>query len=181
MDGMKAPFTLYFEGTGSALTGSFVNGDVRITSTSASFEENKLRLHFQPSKTTLEASLTDGGLKGKHGDARAMNSFTASKYCTCSDEGEAGPEIMGNWEVADVRWRLTIRRKGSDTMATVVRSDAGLGPLTGRFNGAFFSLSYFDGVQAATLEIEPRRDHGLDLVWRVPGEDAKKYTAFRSK
>ena len=39
---LKVPFTMYFEGSGTALTGSFVNGDARAPSTSGSFEAGAL-------------------------------------------------------------------------------------------------------------------------------------------
>ena len=41
-------------------------------------------------------------------------------------------------------------------------------------------LRYFDGKRAAILEIEPRKDEGLDLVWKEPGQGSRKYKAARS-
>jgi len=87
---------------------------------------------------------------------------TASQFCSCASEGDAGPDISGTWEAPDSIWRLTIRRQCDDTLATVSRPSGELGPLAGRSDGLTFMLHYFDGVRAAVLEIERRKDGGLD-------------------
>jgi hypothetical protein len=177
---LKFPFTIHFEGSGTSFSGAFVNGDTRVPSTSGSFEGGVVRLSFGRLGTRLEAKLADGGLTGSYGsEEQELRPFTASAYCTCSFEGEAGPEIMGAWEVSDTGWRVAIRRKGEDTLATVSRPDGELGPLAGRFDGASFTLRYFDGTRAAVLEIEQRKDAELDLVWKEPGTGVKKYRAVR--
>lgn len=40
-------------------------------------------------------------------------------------------------------------------------------------------LHFFDGVRAAVLEIEPRKDGSLDLKFTEPGKDEKKYRAVQ--
>jgi hypothetical protein len=180
---LKVPFTIHFEGSGTTITGSFVNGDSRVRSTSGNFTNGELRLSFDELGTRLEAFTVAGGdLKGTYaGSKHGTLPFTASAYCTCGSEGEAGPEIMGTWMVPDAGWRLTIRRKGEDTLAALTRPDGSLGPLSGRFDGVSFMLHYFDGRLAALLEIEPRKDNGLDLIWKAPGEDPRKHSALRAK
>src|SRR5262245_26419947 len=141
---LKVPFTIHFELSGKTLTGSFVNGDTRVSSTEGSFEAGTVRLTFGASGTRLEATLADGQLKGAIGSGgRDMHPFTASQFCSCGPEGEAGPDISGTWEAPDSNWRLTIRRKGDDTVATVSRPGGELGPLAGRFDGVTFMLRYF--------------------------------------
>lgn len=175
---LNVPFTIHFESNGKTLTGSFVNGDTRISSTEGSFAAGAVRLTFGASGTRLEATLADGQLKGTIGsDGQGMHPFTASPYCSCAIEGDAGPDISGAWEVPDSGLRLTIRRKGDDTLATVARPSGELGPLAGRFDGLTFLLRYFDGVRAAVLEIEQRKDGGLDLKFTEPSTDVKKYRA----
>lgn len=132
---LKVPFTIHFEGNGTTVSGSFVNGDSRVRSTSGSFANGELRLSFDEIGTKLEAFTVAGGdLKGTYaGSKQGTLPFTASAYCTCGSEGEAGPEVMGTWTVPDATWRLVIQRKGEDTLATLSRPDNSLGPLTGRF------------------------------------------------
>ncbi|HKQ74063.1 MAG TPA: hypothetical protein VJ810_10210 [Blastocatellia bacterium] len=178
---LKVPFIIHFESNGKKLTGSFVNGDTRIASTEGSFEAGSVRLTFGASDTRLEATLADGQLNGAYGSgAQDMHPFTASQFCSCGSEGDAGPDISGTWEARDSSWRLTIRRKGDDTLATVSRPSGELGPLAGHFDGVTFMLHYFDGVRAAVLEIEQSKDGGLDLKFTEPGTDVKKYRAVQA-
>ena len=178
---LKVPFTIHFESNGKTFTGSFVNGDTRVSSTEGSFEAGAVRLTFGTSGTRLEARLVEGELKGAIGSGgQDMHPFTASQFCACGSEGDAGPDISGTWEAPDSSWRLTIRRKGEDTLATVSRPSGELGPLAGRSDGLTFMLHYFDGVRAAVLEIEQRKDGGLDLKFKEPGTDVKKYRAVQA-
>lgn len=177
---LKVPFTMMFEGDGATLAASIVNGDARIRSTSGSFDGKAVRLEFEQTGARLEAALGEGGLKGTFGSTRTgMNPFQAGAYCTCGFPGEAGPEIMGTWDLPEGGGRLVIRRAGDDTMAVLSRGGDEIGPLSGRFNGAFFELSYFDGSRAAVLEIEPRKDGRLDVSWMEPGVATKKLVAIR--
>jgi len=186
---LKVPFRIDFEGNANAFKGSLVNGDAQIPSTSGGFSDGKILLTFDRSGAKLEASLADGELKGDVKSASGTHPFTAARFCTCGFEGEAGPDIAGNWEVPNVfggpssaGWRLEIRRIGEDTLATIRHSDSEEpGPLSGRFDGLVFSLRYFDGNRAAMLEIEPNKSGGLDLVYTEPGKDAKKLKAISVK
>jgi hypothetical protein len=177
---LSVPFTIHFEPNGKTLTGSFVNGDTRASSTEGTFEAGTVRLTFGTSSKRLEAKLADGQLKGTYESNGQMHPLTASKFCACGPEGEAGPDISGTWEAPDEGLRLAIRRKGDDTLATVSRPSGELGPLAGRFDGLTFALHYFDGLHAAVLEIEQRKDGGLDLKFTEPGTDARKYRAVQA-
>src|SRR5262245_34907572 len=76
---LNGPFTIHFEPNGKTLTGSFVNGDTRVSSTEGSFEAGSVHLTFGASGTRLEAMLTDGQLKGTIGsDGQNRHPFTAS-------------------------------------------------------------------------------------------------------
>ena len=177
---VKVPFTLEFLGTEHKLTGSLLNGDSRVTSTTGSFDNKTLRLVFGSLGTRFEASLANGELKGTYHSRNGAIPFTASAYCTCSYEGEAGPDTTGVWQSSDSEWRLQIRRKGEDTIATLSQGSDEAGPFWGRFDGAVFNLHHFDGVRAALLEIEPRKDNGLDVIFTEPGRDVRKFKATRA-
>ena len=169
---LKVPFTIHFEGSGKALRGSIVNGDKRVSSTSGSFEDGVLRLAFDRAK--VQATLAEGQLTGAFESAGRKIPFTASAYCTCGVEGDAGPDQTGTWAVDDAWWRFAIRRAGDDTIVSGLE----VGPLSGRFDGIAFQLHYFDGVRAALLELEPK-DGGLMFAWKVPGAEVKRYRAIR--
>lgn len=169
---MKIPFTIHFEGSGKGLRGSIVNGDKRLSSTAGSFEDGVLRLSFDRSKA--QATLADGQLTGAFESAGRKIPFTASAYCTCGVEGEAGPDTSGTWAVDDAWWRFAIRRAGDDTIVSGLE----VGPLSGRFDGISFQLHYFDGARAAVMELEPK-DGGLMLAWKVPGAEVRRYRAIK--
>lgn len=174
---LNVPFTIHFESSGKRLTGSFLNGDTQVSSTEGTFEGGRVRLTFGPTGTRLEGVVTDDQLKGTYGSGQQMHPFTATKFCSCGPVPDEGPDISGAWEVPDSNLRLTIRRKGDETLATILHSSSELGPLAGSFDGLAFMLNYFDGARAAVLEIGPRKDGGLDLKLTEPGTDAKKYRA----
>lgn len=178
---LSVPFRIDFAHDGKTLKGSFINGDTHVTSTEGSVEGGIVRLTFGASGTRLEARLEDGQLKGTYGGGgQEMRPFTASQFCSCGFEGEAGPDISGTWEVPDSNLRLTIRRKGDDTLAVVSRQGDELGPISGRYDGLTFKLHYFDGVRAAVLDIEEGKDGGLDLIFSEPGSEVKKYRAVKA-
>jgi hypothetical protein len=94
---LKIPFTIHFEPNGKALTGSFVNGDTRVSSTEGSFEAGLVRLTFGASGTRLEATLANEDLEGTYGSGgQDMHPVTASKFCPCGSEGDAGTGYLGN-------------------------------------------------------------------------------------
>lgn len=178
----KVPFTLFFEGSAANLSGFLANGEARVKSSSGELSGTTLRLQFQPSGLEVEGTLTNGQLNGtmrtaKYGELR----FTAAAYCTCSFDGEAGPDVAGSWQAQDAGWRIVLRRMGEDTFADVSTPSATIGPLSGRFDGVSFNLRYFDGTRAAWLEMEPSKDGGLDLLWKSPEDGSKKLKAVRVK
>lgn len=178
--GLKIPFTLFFSGDASALTAAFVNGPARVVSKPGTFANGQIRIAF-PSTATLEATLADDQLKGAYRDAKGQSHpFSASAYCTCGSEGEPGPDMKGMWLSAENGWRVKIDRNGDDTWATLSRPAGDLGPLSGRFDGVSFMLHYFDGSNAALLEMEPRKDGQADLVLKTPGEAPQKFRASRA-
>ena len=177
---VKVPFTLEFQGTADKLTASLVNGDSRIHSTSGSLDNKTFRLAFASLGTRFEASMINGELKGTYHARDGAIPFTASAYCTCEYEGEPGPETAGVWQSPDSGWRLQIRRKGEDTLATLSHASGEAGPFWGRFDGAVFNLHYFDGVRAALLEIELRKDNAIDVTLTEPGQDIRKFKATRA-
>jgi hypothetical protein len=177
-DALKIPFSMHFEGSGTSLTGAFVNGDSRVASTSGSFEAGSLKLAFDKPGVRLEAVLKEGELKGVVESDQRKLPFTANAYCTCGSEGEAGPDIAGSWTIPDAGWRLSIRRNGEDTLVMLTRSGKVMGPLAGRFDGLAFLLHYFDGANAALLELEPANG-GLSLTLKEPGSQAERRRAVR--
>lgn len=172
---LKIPFTLNLSPSADGMGAVLVNGDAQVPAVAPGrFEGKRLTLQFTEK---LEASLREGSLKGTYG----THAVTAAPYCTCSFEGSAGPEVMGKWRIPELEWTLDITRKGEDTLVTVTRPDRKIGPLSGRHDGLAFQLHYFDGERAALLELEERKDGGLDAVWMEPGKPRLKTRAIREE
>lgn len=161
---LKIPFTLNLSPSADGIGAVLVNGDVEVPATGpGKFDGKRLTLQFSE---RLDATLVEGALKGTYG-GKTVN---AAPYCTCSFEGSAGPAVMGRWRIAELEWTLDITRKGEDTLVIITRPDNKIGPLQGRHDGLAFQLHYFDGERAALLELEERKDGGLDVVWMEPGK-----------
>ena len=58
----------------NSISGTFVNGDEKVTSSVGTFSGEVLRLPFPQYSTILEAKVANGALKGKYGGA-AFGSF----------------------------------------------------------------------------------------------------------
>jgi len=171
--GLKVPLRIDFEGDGSSLRASLVNGDARLRSKSGSMAGSVVRLSFDGVR--LEGTIVEGQLTGSFASSKRVIPFTASAYCTCGAEGEAGPDIAGVWAADESWWRFAVKRAGDDTIVSGLE----VGPLNGRFDGIAFQLHYFDGIRAALLELEPK-DGALALVWTLPGAQPKRYRAIRA-
>jgi len=171
--GLKVPLRIDFEGDGASLRASLVNGDARLRSTSGSMAGSVVRLSFDGVR--LEGTIVEGQLTGSFASSKRVIPFTASAYCPCGVEGEAGPDIAGVWAADDSWWRFAVKRAGDDTIVSGLE----VGPLNGRFDGIAFQLHYFDGIRAALLELEPK-DGALALVWTLPGAQPKRYRAIRA-
>lgn len=179
IQGLKIPFALHFDGTGETYAAALVVGERRIGSTAASFDGQRLRVVFGEPASRWEAELRDGQLKGMAEGEGTRHPFQASAFCTCGFVGEAGPDVSGSW-VGDHGTRVTIRRVGEDTIATLTRAGSEAGPFLGRYNGAFFELSFFDGVRGAVLELEQRKG-GLEATLAEPGVGKRKWLAVAGK
>ncbi len=171
--GLKVPFRIDFEGDAGSLRAALVNGDARLASQSGSMVGSVVRLSFEGMR--LEGTIAEGQLTGSFASSKRVIPFTASAYCTCGVEGEAGPDIAGVWAADDSWWRFAVKRAGDDTIVSGLE----LGPLSGRFDGIAFQLHYFDGARAALLDLEPKNG-ALALVWTVPGAPPKRYRAIKA-
>ena len=49
----------------------------------------------------------------------------------------------------------------------------------GKDSGSDLQAGKFDGIRAALLEIESRKDGGLDVKFMEPGTDVKKFRAIQ--
>jgi len=166
VDGVAIPFRIELH----AASGSFFNGDEKVTSTTGSFKDGKLLLHFDHYATTLEASLKDGVLDGQYlREGKTAYPFHATPF-TAPEADSGAPPIAGLWDVGvesakgEHAWRLIVRQSGSAVSGAILRVDGDTGTIEGTYRDSKFVLSHFSGARPTLLEVTPNDDGSLTVV-----------------
>jgi thiol-disulfide isomerase/thioredoxin len=186
-DDYKISFPIEFSGEGAHVRASFFNGDERVTSTAGDLDGNTLSVRFEHYATQLDATITDGVLKGTYGSKRnGFHDIEARPHQDASAIPATVPDIAGLWDIpnespkGEHAWRLIVRQNGSETSAAILRVDGDTGAIVGTYSDGKFLLNHFDGARAYVLEITPRQDGTLALSLRGGHSAAKDYIAVRS-
>jgi len=166
---VDVPFVFEIAADGAGLRGSFFNGDVRVTSTAARFENGVATFTFAQYATTLQATLANGQLTGEYQRARGPYPFRAAKAAGVKPAAANAPSIAGTWIVSaksnkgETAWRFIARQNGAEVSATILRVDGDTGTLTGSYRDGRFVLSHFSGARPLLLEVTPAEDGTLKL------------------
>jgi len=183
---LEIPFRFEIQGQGSAIKGSFFNGDEKVTSTSGSFENGTLTLRFDEYGSKVVATLKDGRLEGEYsrGTRGAPYPFQAKRFAPVVVGDTNIPSIAGLWNIqvgksskGEAAWQLIVRQSGAEASAAILRVDGDTGALTGSYRDGKFVLSHFSGARPALLELTPKADGTLVVV---QGRD-EPLVAFRSE
>jgi thiol-disulfide isomerase/thioredoxin len=176
VDGLTIPFRIEISGIGPNVTGAFINGDEKITSTSGSFQDDSLVLNFDQYAERLQGTLRNaqltGTIEGKFGPGpRSSLPFEAKPFVAGQNLSAASiPSIDGRWEIevkspkGESAWHLIVRQSGPDVSAAILRVDGDTGSLIGRYQDGKFVLSHFSGERPYLLDVSPRADGTLDIV-----------------
>ena len=78
--GLEIPFRFEITANGSAVAGSFFNGDEKVTSTGGKFENGALTLDFDHYATSVEAAFVNGRLAGTYNRAAGFYPFYAKRF-----------------------------------------------------------------------------------------------------
>ena len=170
--GVEIPFRFELSGSGSAVKGSFFNGDEKVTSTTGQLENGALVLSFDEYGTRLEATVKDGRLEGQYtrGTRGAPYPFHAKRFVPAPSGDEKIPAISGLWNVqvksskGEDAWQLIVRQAGAEASASILRIDGDTGVLTGTYHDGKFVLSHFSGARPLRLELTPGADGTLSVV-----------------
>ena len=176
VDGLTIPFRIEISGAGSNVSGAFLNGDERVTSTRGSSEGGSLVLDFDQYAERLRGTLRDGQLtgtiEGKFGPGpRSSLPFEAKPFVAGQNPSASNiPSIEGQWEIevkspkGESAWHFIVRQSGAEVSAAILRVDGDTGSLTGRYHDGKFVLSHFSGERPYLLDISPRADGSLNIV-----------------
>jgi thiol-disulfide isomerase/thioredoxin len=170
--GVEIPFRFELGGSGSAVKGSFFNGDEKVTSTTGHLENGALVLSFDEYGTRVEATVKDGRLEGQYtrGTRGAPYPFQAKRFVPAPVGDEKIPAISGLWNVqvksskGEDAWQLIVRQAGAEASASILRIDGDTGMLTGTYHDGKFVLSHFSGARPLRLELTPGADGTLSVV-----------------
>ena len=97
VNGLEIPFRFEIAGAGAAISGSFFNGDEKVTSTGGKFENGSLTLNFDHYATAVEASLVNGRLAGIYNRATGFYPFYAKRFTPPAAFPNEVPQIDGLW------------------------------------------------------------------------------------
>jgi thiol-disulfide isomerase/thioredoxin len=171
VNGLEVPFRFEIAGAGSAVSGSFFNGDEKVTSTGGKIENGVLTLNFDHYATSVEASLVNGRLAGTYNRATGYYPFYAKPFAPPTAFPNEVPKIDGLWQIGDVAsnkgekaWHFIVRQSGAEVTAAILRVDGDTGALAGTFRNGKFIVSHFSGARPLVLELTPQKDGTLEIV-----------------
>jgi len=170
VNGKQVPFRLELRGTGENLQGILLNGRERSASSSGSFSNHHLVLHFDYYANTLDATLIDGTLKGTFGGHLPIVPVIAHLNGKSPVLSAGAPNISGDWSVAiqgpkgEHTWKLRVHQTGASIVTVIKRIDGDTGNLYGQWHDGKFAVSHFTAAGPSYAELLPQPDGTLQLV-----------------
>lgn len=171
VNGLEIPFRFEIAGSGAAISGSFFNGDEKVTSTGGKFENGSLTLNFDHYATAVEASLVNGRLTGIYNRGASYYPFYAKRFAPSPAYPNEVPAIDGLWTIGSVKsnkgeaaWRFIVRQSGAEVTAAILRVDGDTGALSGTYRDGKFVVSHFSGARPLVLELTPQKDGSLEIL-----------------
>lgn len=190
---IDVPFEFGIAIKGDQASGWFFNGDQKVVSTSGSFSDRHLVLHFESYGKKLEATLADNGqLEGVYAPTIADSPVSPAVFHAHRSNANATvahgavPSVAGLWLVpvsgaksGENAWRLVVRQSGVQVSAAILRVDGDTGALTGRWQDGKLLLSHFDGARPALIEVRKAADDTLQLTLHNSNGTDVPLTAYR--
>src|SRR5262245_31946478 len=170
--GVLIPFRFEITGSGTAFAGSFLDGDLKMTSTGGRLEGTTLVFPFDAYAATVEATWNGDTLTGKYdrGTRGAPYPFAARKAVATAAPSASVPSIDGLWTIptesskGESAWRFIVKQSGANVSAAILRVDGDTGSVSGSFKDGKFVLGHFSGARPLLLEITPAADGSLNIV-----------------
>src|SRR4051812_27621333 len=179
----EVPFHFVIAGSPEQPTGTFVNGEERMASTSGSFKDGQLVISFDQYGSKVIAHLNGDVLEGEYNRTTrgAAYPFRATRAAAKAKDANP-PSIAGEWKIPtpedrhETGWLFIVRQNGADVSAAIQRLDGDTGTLTGSFRDGKLLLSHFSGARPMRLDVTVKPDGSLDLL--EDGQTA--HSAFRT-
>jgi len=171
VNGLEIPFRFEIAGDGAAISGSFFNGDEKVTSTGGKYENGSLTLNFDHYATVLEAGVLNGRINGIYNRGASFYPFYARRFAPPAGFPNEVPAIDGLWTIGSVNsnkgesaWRFIVRQSGAEVTAAILRVDGDTGALSGTYRNGKFVVSHFSGARPLVLELTPQPDGSLEIL-----------------
>ncbi|MCC7155368.1 MAG: redoxin family protein [Bryobacterales bacterium] len=171
--GLSVPFRMQISSRPGKLSVALLDGDSKIESTSASFQDGRLNVKWDYYDATLEAALDNGVLRGEYGRRTRRGpvrmAFTARPFQPVVVPGKGVANFSGQWtlkagENAGAIWSATFRQAGAEVTGTIQAVDGDFGALSGTVKGDTLTLSHFDAIRTTLLELRLKPDGSLEGV-----------------
>ena len=170
--GVLIPFRFEITGSGTAFTGSFLDGDLKMTSTGGRLEGTTLVLPFDAYAATVEVTWNGDTLAGKYdrGTRGAPYPMNAKRAAATASSAASVPSIDGLWTIptesskGESAWRFIVKQSGGNVSAAILRVDGDTGSVSGTYKDGKFVLGHFSGARPLLLEITPAADGSLNIV-----------------
>jgi thiol-disulfide isomerase/thioredoxin len=166
---LSIPFSFQIAQRGTEVSGSFFNGDEKVTSRSGLMKDGQLILTYPEYGATLMASVKNGQLEGQYVRASWTPFAFHARRFTPPPAPKGVPDIAGLWNIQltkskrESAWHLVVRQSGAEVSAAILRVDGDTGTLTGRYTNGRFVLGHFDGARPDLVVLTPK-DGGLEVV-----------------
>jgi hypothetical protein len=150
LENAEVPFRFVIGGTADHLTGTFVNGDERMVSTSGSVTDGQVVITFDQYGSKVIARLNGDVLEGEYNRTTRGAAYPfKARRATATPKDSDPPSIAGEWKIPtpgekfETAWLFIVRQTGPDVSAAIQRLDGDTGTLTGSFRGGKLLLSHF--------------------------------------
>lgn len=184
----EIPFHLEISGTGDQVRGALINGKEKSLSSSGSYSNGHLILHFDYFANALDATLRDGNLTGTFGrDPGHSVPITAQWNGKLPVADANPPRIAGIWDVAvengakgEHSWKLKVRQTGPDVVAVIERIDGDTGNLYGVWRNGVFVVSHLTAAGPSFAVLRPQADGTLQLETAAHAGAVQTFPARRA-
>jgi len=168
---VEIPFPFEISESDSTIQGSFLNGDLEITSTASRVEHDTITFRFDQYGAYIEATYRDGVLDGHYTrGTRTPLAFRATRAPAARTVHGVAPSIAGVWRIptesrkGEKAWRFIVRQDGAEVSGAILRVDGDTGNLTGSYRDGTFVMSHFSGARPLLLEVTLEDDGSLTLL-----------------
>jgi thiol-disulfide isomerase/thioredoxin len=170
--GVLIPFRFEITGSGTAFTGSFLDGELKMSSTGGRLDGTTLVLPFDAYAATVDVTWNGDTLTGKYdrGTRGAPYPMNAKRAATTAASAASVPSIDGLWTIptesskGESAWRFIVKQSGANVSAAILRVDGDTGSVSGSYKDGKFVLGHFSGARPLLLEVTPAADGSLNIV-----------------